>query len=192
VLLNDDGPEVRLANASVREGAVGTTNALVQLTLSGVAPWTVEAWVRTVPGTASAGEDYLAREAWVVFAPGETVRTLGIPVVGDTLIEAPETLGVSLVQVVGGVPGVATASVTIQNDDVPPQPTIRMMWGGAGVANLEFPTVIGATYQLQTRTNLTQGTWRSVGIPIVGSGEPGRIQLAAPLERETYYRIRAQ
>ena len=58
----------------------------------------------------------------VNFAPGETTKTITVWVVGDSLVEADESFTVSLTNAVGGSITGASASGTIQNDDVPPPP----------------------------------------------------------------------
>jgi len=115
-----------------------------------------------------------------------------VPVLGDLDFEAGETVLINLVEVVGGVAGVANGVLTIQNDDLPPRPALGVDSAPAGQMSLLFPTVAGVTYQLQMRTNLIRGTWISSGAPVTGSGQPIRLQFAAPVRSETYYRVRAQ
>jgi RTX calcium-binding nonapeptide repeat (4 copies)/Calx-beta domain/Cysteine-rich secretory protein family len=57
----------------------------------------------------------------VVFAAGETSKTITVNVVGDTVSEAHETFNITLSNPTGAVViGTASAAMTITNDDVPP------------------------------------------------------------------------
>ncbi len=65
----------------------------------------------TVAGTATAGSDYTAVNQTVTFQLGESVKTVNIPILDDTLVEGEETFTIELSNpspgsVIGGVPGV--------------------------------------------------------------------------------------
>lgn len=191
-LLNDDWPEVRAADVSVKEGDVGETNAALHFTLTAGAPFPVELWFRTLPVTANPGTDFLPREGWLVFPPGVTSRTFNVPVLGDRDFEPTETALVSLVDVRGGVPGTAAVRLTIQNDDAPPQPALQWVGSTDLQLGIEFATTLGATYELQMRTNLVRGGWRPVGASLTGTGQSGRFWLDVSRPAEGYFRVRAQ
>ena len=46
-------------------------------------PLRVSVAYATADGTATAGSDYTATSGMLVFAPGETSKTLAVPIVGD-------------------------------------------------------------------------------------------------------------
>lgn len=71
----------------------------------------------TADETARAGEDYQATSGQLVFKPGETVKTISIPLLADSLAEPNETLMVALSSPVIGVLGQSQAQVTIVDDD---------------------------------------------------------------------------
>ena len=50
----------------------------------------------TAVGTATAGSDYQPASGTLVFAPGETTKTVTVPIVGDTLAESDETFFLNL------------------------------------------------------------------------------------------------
>lgn len=50
----------------------------------------------TANGTATAPGDYAARTGTLTFAPGETAKTVTVPVQGDTLVEANEQFRLDL------------------------------------------------------------------------------------------------
>src|SRR5262249_17373078 len=56
----------------------------------------------TADGTAVAGQDYLATRGTLVFMPGETSKTITVPILNDTLVDGPETLTLSLSNPTGG------------------------------------------------------------------------------------------
>ena len=87
-------------------------------------------WSTTTGGTATAGDDYVSQAGTVTFAPGQSVATVSITVLGDTVFEPSETvrLAVSGGALVAG----QTATGTILNDDPTPQ---------TFVAAIDSPTV---------------------------------------------------
>jgi len=50
----------------------------------------------TVDGTGVAGVDYIATSGTLTFAPGETTKTVSVPIVEDLVYEGPETFSVNL------------------------------------------------------------------------------------------------
>jgi hypothetical protein len=77
----------------------------------------------TASGTAAAGTDYDARSGTLVFAAGETTKTITIPLSDDTAAEASKTFTVALSNLTpdsgttATLPGPATATVSITDDD---------------------------------------------------------------------------
>ncbi|MBD2313244.1 DUF4347 domain-containing protein [Desertifilum sp. FACHB-1129] len=128
-ILDDDLPAVRIGDVAVPEGNAGTTNAIftVQLDRPGIVPVTLN--YTTEDGTARAGEDYQAVSGSLSFAPGETQKTIAVPVIGDTRIEPDETFFVVLSNVTEAVVRDSRAIGTIINDDFstpvspPPSPS---------------------------------------------------------------------
>jgi Domain of unknown function (DUF4394)/Calx-beta domain len=79
----------------------------------------------TANGTAVAGTDYDARSGTLVFAAGETTKTITIPLRDDTATEASKSFTVVLSNLAADsgttatLPGPATATVSITDDDAP-------------------------------------------------------------------------
>lgn len=94
----------------------------------------VEAW--TVNGTALAGQDFVATNDTLVFAPGVTSQYFHVPVVGDAIIEPDETFLVRLGAPLHVALGDSVATGTILNDDentdAPGEgiPTVSYLKGG--------------------------------------------------------------
>jgi hypothetical protein len=85
-----------VADAEVVEGNAGATTAAVVVSLSAPAQKTVSVNFTTTDGTANAGSDYDAANGKLVFAPGETNKTILIPVRSDRLGELDESFFVTL------------------------------------------------------------------------------------------------
>lgn len=186
---NDDWPVVQPADASFVERNSGQSDATVTFSLSPKAPWQVEVWFRTLPETAEPNTDFVPREGWLLFDPDENTRTIDIPLIGDRQFERHETVGVSLVEVRGAIPGRVSSLLTIVNDDLPPRPTLDWTAGAEGQISIEISTVLWATYQLEQRTNLVSDAWSAVGEPVSGTGEPAFLPVGTPDLPEAWYRV---
>lgn len=113
---DDAPPTLSVTDVSQAEGDLGDTDAVFTLTLSAESGWTVGARAQTAHGTTDA-DDLAATTVDVTWAPGETVKTVRVPIHGDTQEEPDETyaLGLSNQSHVTG-PARAAAG-TIVNDD---------------------------------------------------------------------------
>ena len=108
-------PKVSVADARVREAAGATLDFAV--TLSAPAPGTVTVGYRTLDASAKAGEDYEARSGTLRFAPGETAKTVAVPVLDDAHDEGTEILVFRLENVRGALLADRFAVGRIENDD---------------------------------------------------------------------------
>jgi hypothetical protein len=110
--------KAKVNNVKVKEGNSGTTAAVFTVSLNDFAIDEVTVAYTTVDGTAVAGSDYLPVAGTLVFAPGESVKTVTVQVIGDTVREPNETFQLTLLNpspnaiIEDGV-GIAT----IMNDD---------------------------------------------------------------------------
>lgn len=80
-------------------------------------PVTVQ--VGTADGTAQAGSDYAAVSRTLTFLPGESVQTVVVPLINDTLAERAETFFLRLSNPMGASIGTAQATATIGANDAP-------------------------------------------------------------------------
>src|SRR5262245_19221206 len=110
-------PALSVASGSLSEGNAGTQPMNFTVTLAKKNSLRVTVSYATADGTATAGSDYTATSGTLVFAPGETSKTVAVPIVGDTAIESDETFTLRLSNPVNATLGTATASGTITNDD---------------------------------------------------------------------------
>jgi hypothetical protein len=114
----DDEPRLAINNATVTEGKRGTKTMTFTVTLSAAYDQAVTVNFATRNGTATAGEDYVARSGTLTFAPGETTKTFTVTVKGDRNREADETFYVDLFGVsANALIGVSRGTGTILDDD---------------------------------------------------------------------------
>jgi len=77
----------------------------------------------TVNGTALAGRDYTARSGAMTFAPGETVKTVSIPILANTRVDGNRMFNL-VVTPAAGIRTPIRSGVTIVDDDVPAARTL--------------------------------------------------------------------
>ena len=93
----DGAAAISIGGADVQEQAFGNTvEAFFPVTLACAVDREVRVDYRTVDNSAAAGSDYVATTGTLVFAPGETSKTLVVPVVGDGLAEPTEQFSLDL------------------------------------------------------------------------------------------------
>jgi hypothetical protein len=108
------------------EGASGAQNAAVTVSLS--APVRKTVWVNynTADGTALEGSDYDAVSGQLIFARGETSKTILVPIRGDSLAEPDEWLSVNILTGAKNVTIADAAGVVTIVDDDPRLPSISI------------------------------------------------------------------
>lgn len=112
--------EVGFAATSFRvRESVGT--ATITATLSSTATQTVTVRYATRAGTADVGTDYTPVTGTLTLAPGTSAITFTVPISDDTVDEPNETLRLTLSAPTNAKLGRATATLTIIDDDAPPQ-----------------------------------------------------------------------
>ncbi|MFM9962945.1 MAG: Calx-beta domain-containing protein [Planctomycetaceae bacterium] len=110
-------PNIGVGDVSLAEGDAGAPFATVTILLSQATTVSVSVQVTTFDDVAEAGIDYSAIDTTVTILPGQTSATIMIPIVGDTVFEANETLFVRLSNAINGVITDLQGTVTITNDD---------------------------------------------------------------------------
>ena len=118
VTVNATPLTLSIGNASVTEGDTGTRPMTFTITLSRPSTTTVRYNIATANGTATAGNDYVARSlTGQTIAAGQTSRTFAVTVNGDIHRGASETFRVNLSGSVGATLADAQATGTIIDDD---------------------------------------------------------------------------
>jgi chitinase len=123
-ILNDDQvvieppAQISIADLSLPEGDIGQTAFGLTISLDRAESTPVTVDYSTADGTATAPSDYIAGSGTLIFAPGETTKTITVQVNGDTSKEASETFSVNLANVTGNATiADGHAGSTIVNDD---------------------------------------------------------------------------
>ncbi len=144
-ITNDDTPFVSLASSttSISEGDSGSSQLNFTVNLSNAAASEITVNYATADGTAVAGSDYVSTKNTLGFAPGETSKTISVPILGDTSVESDETFTLTLSTPSGAVLGsVASTTATIKNDDKPvvtlTPTTVSVTEGNSGSKQLDF------------------------------------------------------
>jgi hypothetical protein len=123
-IVNDDGPRVTIADASVVEGDAGPVLMMFTLTLDAPAPAGASVVYRTIDDDATTGDDYVGVEDTFNIPMGVTVAMIEISVTGDTLPEFDETFELELsnpanvaLEMGGNLAVTISATGTILDDD---------------------------------------------------------------------------
>ncbi len=114
-ILSDDAL-LSISDQELLEGDEGEKMMTFTVTLNANLNRPVTVKYRTVDGTAVAGSDYIAKVGELTFAPGETSKTIQVPIIGDLEGEADETFTIELTEAENASIATATATGTILND----------------------------------------------------------------------------
>jgi hypothetical protein len=112
-------PALAVSDASASESA-GAIPAVVTLAPAATSSVTVQ--YATADGTAKAGVDYTSTNGTLTFAPGQISKTVSVPVINNSQAGANKSFTFTISKPNGAAISDATATLTIRNDDVAPQP----------------------------------------------------------------------
>jgi len=169
-ILDDDQPRLRMTVARIPEGNGGLREIRVPVRLSAASSDPVEVNYRLEPGSASAGTDFLVRSGRLRIEPGNLTNYVSVPVIGDDDYEPEETLSVVFDDVAGARLDQITVSLGLVNDDLLPAPVVTLTLPQPQHWSVRFPSAAGARYELQSRTNLSLGSWETAPDSLVGDG----------------------
>uniref|UniRef100_UPI0026293AA0 Calx-beta domain-containing protein n=3 Tax=uncultured Tateyamaria sp. TaxID=455651 RepID=UPI0026293AA0 len=122
VILDSDGGQnlaLFVSDPLVFETDTGGQQAVFEIRLSQPFDQSITLNYSTADGTALAGEDYVATSGSVTFAPGQTVASVAVDIIGDTINEILETFSLVVTPTAPIANGVddATGVAEILNDD---------------------------------------------------------------------------
>lgn len=171
-ILDDDPlPVLSTSDSVVPEGNAGqTTVASVDVALTGLTEKTVNVDYATADGTATSPDDYTAATGTLSFAPGQTVQSVQLLIVGDDSVEGDESFTLSLSGADQATIGQAQSTVTIQDNDQPAPAAISigdqsLKEGDSGVKTLTFtvslsqPAAASVDYQTANGSALAPGDY---------------------------------
>ena len=190
---------VSVADARAEEGADETIDFAVSL--SRAASGTVAVAYATADGTATAGADYTARKGELTFVPGETAKTVAVPVLDDAHDEGEETFTLRLTAATGARIADGVATGTIENADHMPQAwlarfgrTVTDQVLDAVEARLAAPRTPGAQATLAGQAlpswDGTNGDAKAAADPGTGSGAGASERAPVGRDREAMTAIR--
>jgi len=110
-------PDIAISDVTIAEGNSGTTSAIFDVTLSAASSQSVTVNYATTNGTAIAGADYQTTSGTLTFSPGQTAKTISVPVIGESLVELNETFSVNLSGTQNANLADSQGIGTINNDD---------------------------------------------------------------------------
>ncbi len=132
-------------DVAVTEGHAGTVDATFTVRLWPAPAQTVTVRFSTADDGAAAGSDYQAVSRTLIFAPGETTRTVIVRVNGDRLAEPTESFSVHLSDATNASLADATGLATIRDDE--PDLSIEggsVAEGNSGTIGLTFTATLWA------------------------------------------------
>ena len=150
-------PVLTVADARAEEGTDSTLDFSVRLNAAVEGTVTVD--YATSDGTAAAGEDYAATSGTLTFAPGETEKTVSVPIHDDSHDEGSETLSLTLSNAQGARIGDGEATGTIVNSDAIPRGWLA-----------RFGRTVAETHVDAVRDRM--GASRSPGFSATFAGQP--------------------
>lgn len=115
-----DPPSLSVSDPSVTEGDSGTRNLSYVISLSPASTDTVTVAYGTADNSAAEPADYARGGGMLTFAPGETAKTVTVPVTGDLIDEHHETLFLNLANPTNaGLAELRGVGTILDNDPLP-------------------------------------------------------------------------
>ena len=115
-IYNDDPPpNLSVADAEGTEGDYATLDFVVTLNPAVEVTATVD--YATSDGTATAGEDYTAKSGTLTFLPGQTTKTVAVPITNDEVEDDGETVTLTLSNASGETISDGEATGTIRDSN---------------------------------------------------------------------------
>ena len=168
-------PVVSIDDASVDEGDTGSTTLEFTVRLDRAAREPARVDWATADGTAAAGTDYRAGTGTLMFAGGDSSKTVTVSVLGDEVDERDETFTVTLSNPSSLALGDDTATGTITDDD---DPTVTLVLTPASIGENGGVSTVTATLDRAS----SQATTVTVAATPESPAAAGDFTLSANLE----------
>ena len=155
---DDDQPTLSINDQTVTEGDSGTTNAVFTVTLSEASGRTVTVHYETSSAgsqPATPGADYTTTAGDLTFEPGETTKTIPVPIIGDRLDELDETFAVTLTNATNAAIADGTGDGTIEDDDAVPTFSVDDVTTPNESVNATFTITLSAPSGQETSVTYT-------------------------------------
>lgn len=136
-------PSLSIANASIAEGADGTSELAFTVSISRASSQDVTVHWATADATATVADaDYQSGSGTLTIPAGQTSGRIVVKVIGDGITESDEQINLNLSDPRGAVLAKSQATGTILNDDLQPFPTVARMTPADGTAVAIGPSEI--------------------------------------------------
>ncbi|HUM75113.1 MAG TPA: Calx-beta domain-containing protein, partial [Nitrosomonas europaea] len=154
VILDDDGAAnnraLFVSQVQIVEGNDGSQQAVFEVQLSRPSTDSITLSYTTADGSALAGQDYQATTGALTFLPGETLKTVAVPIIGDTVAEANEFFNLVFTPtaaIANGVEGAVGTAFILDDDTSTSLPEISVsgastIEGNSGTRYLEFDVTL--------------------------------------------------
>lgn len=156
-IVDDDGTaSASIDDVTVTEGDSGTSDATFTVTLSKTSSSTITVDYATADGSATAGSDYTPETGSLSFSPGETSKTIAVPIVGDTTHEETESFTVNLSNPSNAVISKGQGTGTILDNDSDPSISIddvAVTEGNSGTTDANFTITLSKASSSQVTVN---------------------------------------
>ena len=116
-----------VSSPQITEGNSGTKTMAFTISLDHAPTVPLTLNYTTSGGTATANDDYTTAAGAITFAAGQTVATVNVTVLGDTVFEADETVNLVVSGPLANPGGTAIGTGTILNDDLNPTSAVYTM-----------------------------------------------------------------
>ena len=187
-IINDDFPEISVLSKPFGKRKSGVYDAEILVKLSEPAPFPSEVYYQTIPGSALPGEDYFHREGMLTFEPGETEKSVFIPLIGGETDQQIEEFGMQFLYTKGAVYTQPDPSFQIVAVSTGSEVALALRWLNESTLEIAFESTADWTYELKTTDNLVNGEWTKVGGTLNGNGAP--IKLFVPVvEGQHFFRV---
>ncbi len=114
---NDLPPKVQFG-LPASSGAESNTPAVIDVSLSAASAKTITVKYATANGTAVSGSDYTTISGTLTFTPGQTSRSISVPIINDTVVEPNQIFSVALTTPVNATLAIPYRHIyTIVSDD---------------------------------------------------------------------------
>lgn len=165
-IVNDDSqPGISINNASSTEGNANDTTASFAVRLSNPSSETITVNYITTDGSATAGLDYTTVTGSLIFNPGDTLKTISVPILGDFVDELNESFFVNISTNSNASISNAQGTATIFDNDKagftvsPATGLITTEAGGTASFNIQLTSQPTADVTLNlSSSNVNEGT----------------------------------
>ena len=165
---------LKINDVTITETDSGTTDAVFTVTLSAASAQTVKVNYFATPAAifqlspATRGTDFENVPATITFAPGETTKTISIPIKGDLIDEFDQVFLVKLTTPINAAITDGTGLGTIVDNDVPPTVSINDVSAAEGTGSPGQSATFTVSLNTASEKNVTVNCSMAAGTATQG------------------------